>query len=122
MAWHFSCRRMPRSDCELLQKVPRQLTWRGTFVGGANPCSHINDMAHHTPRVVFHFRAGFSTGNADLRPDGARTSTHSSDQGRVGLAVLHVAILPILPGRLRRLLGAPLAAWPSPAALGCEHL
>jgi hypothetical protein len=32
-AWHFFCPRMPFLDSELLQKVPRQSAWRGTFPG-----------------------------------------------------------------------------------------
>src|ERR1700730_15829034 len=39
MACHFFLRRMPLPDGEFLRKVPRQMTWRGTFPGGANPCS-----------------------------------------------------------------------------------
>jgi hypothetical protein len=35
MAWHFFCRRTTHSDLELLQKVPRQIAWRGTWVGVA---------------------------------------------------------------------------------------
>src|SRR5882724_10475171 len=42
--------------------------------------------------------------------------------GGLAFAVLHIAILPILPDRLRRLLGAPLAAWPGFAPIGREHL
>src|SRR5258708_5117903 len=31
MAWNFLGRRMPLLDRELMQKVPRQMAWRGTF-------------------------------------------------------------------------------------------
>jgi hypothetical protein len=31
MAYHFSCRRIHLLDLDLMRKVPRQMTWRGTF-------------------------------------------------------------------------------------------
>jgi hypothetical protein len=33
MAWNFLPRRISLTDGELLQKVPRQMAWRGTFFG-----------------------------------------------------------------------------------------
>jgi hypothetical protein len=37
MAWNFFCRRTPLSGCGLMQKVPRQGAWRGTFPWPAMP-------------------------------------------------------------------------------------
>jgi hypothetical protein len=37
MAWHFFRRRMPLPEGVLLQKVPRQMTWRGTFFWRRQP-------------------------------------------------------------------------------------